>query len=220
MKRSVFAVALIVAMLLSACATKPPETTGKSDSTLLPIDLGSGLTLTALGSYTGSYVEDGKDEAVTAVMSADIRNDGDQTVLQAAFTLTMAGVRYSFTLSTLPPGATVRVLDLQRRSAATALSAISTELTNFTAFSAEPSMYPDIFQVTGTDQAITIKNISPEDISGDIYIYYKTAYNDVFMGGITYRVRVSGLGAGESQTGYAGHYKSAHSKLMFITYAQ
>lgn len=220
MKRALLAVLLAAAVLLSACAATPPDTTGETENGLLPVELGNGLTLIALGSYTGSYVEDGSDDTVSNIMTADVRNDGDQTVLKAEFTLTMAGVRYSFSLSTLPPGATVRLLDLQRHSAALALSTMSTELTGFTAFSEEPSMYPDFFQVSGKDQSITIKNISPEDISGDVYIYYKTAYDDILMGGITYRVRVSGLGAGESQTGYAGHYKSAHSKLMFITYAQ
>lgn len=220
MKRSVIAVILVSAMLLSACSALPPDTTGETENGLLPVELGNGLTLVGLGSYTGSYVEDGSDDAVSAVMSADVRNDGQQTVLQAEFNLTMAGIRYSFKLSTLPPGETVRLLELQRHSAAPALSTMSTELTSFTAFSEEPSMYPDIFQVSGKNQAITIKNISPEDISGDVYIYYKTAYSDYLMGGITYRVRVSGLAAGESRTGFAGHFSSAYSKLMFITYAQ
>ena len=40
------------------------------------------------------------------------------------------------------------------------------------------------------------------------------------MGGITYRVGVAGLKAGESTTCYAGHFSTDYSKLMFATYVR
>lgn len=68
--------------------------------------------------------------------------------------------------------------------------------------------------------AITITNISGSDITGQIYVYYKSAYGDLYIGGITYRTGVSGLAAGESTTLYASHYSTAYSKIMFVTYVQ
>ena len=43
------------------------------------------------------------------------------------------------------------------------------------------------------------------------------ANGKLYMGGITYRVKFSGLAAGESATGYAGHF-AKDSRLMFVTY--
>ena len=69
------------------------------------------------------------------------------------------------------------------------------------------------------DTAITVTNNSGSDM-GQIYVYYKIAYGDLYLGGITYRVGVSGLKAGESTTCYAGHFSTDYSKLMFATYVQ
>lgn len=58
------------------------------------------------------------------------------------------------------------------------------------------------------------------DITGQIYVYYKSSYGDLYIGGITYRTGVSGLAAGASTTLYASHYSTAYSRIMFVTYVQ
>ena len=80
-------------------------------------------------------------------------------------------------------------------------------------------MHDDLFTVTTSDNTITVTNNSGSDM-GQIYVYYKIAYGDLYLGGITYRVGLSGLKAGESSTCYAGHFSTDYSKLMFATYVQ
>ncbi|MBQ8333398.1 MAG: hypothetical protein IJX93_06465, partial [Clostridia bacterium] len=72
---------------------------------------------------------------------------------------------------------------------------------------------------TITDGTIAITNVSGEDIPSDIVVYYKNMYANTYMGGITYRVCVTGgLQAGESFNGYAPHATENDTKIMFTEY--
>lgn len=51
-----------------------------------------------------------------------------------------------------------------------------------------------------------------------VYVYYKNASGDLLLGGITYRVGLTDLGPGETQSCYAGHFSDG-SRLLFVTYA-
>lgn len=66
----------------------------------------------------------------------------------------------------------------------------------------------------------------PEELStavslyavSQVYVYYKNASGDLLLGGITYRVGLTDLGPGETQSCYAGHFSDG-SRLLFVTYA-
>ena len=49
---------------------------------------------------------------------------------------------------------------------------------------AEPGMNADALEITTQDTAITVKNISGKDM-GQVYVYYKVAYGELYLGGIT-----------------------------------
>jgi uncharacterized protein YpmS len=70
---------------------------------------------------------------------------------------------------------------------------------NVVNFEKTPVMNDDVLNVTITDGSISVKNISGNDITSDILIYYKDKQDDVLNGSVTRRVRISGLKA-ESQT--------------------
>lgn len=57
------------------------------------------------------------------------------------------------------------------------------------------------------DGALNLKNRSPNDVAGDIYIYYKYTAAEVLYGGITFRVKIpGGLKAGEMRQATAKHF--------------
>ena len=43
-----------------------------------------------------------------------------------------------------------------------------------TFFTSEISLYPEIFEIMCCDKLISVKNISGENINGDIFVYYKS----------------------------------------------
>lgn len=176
-----------------------------------------GLEIVSIGKYAGLFVEDGTDETVSDVCAVTVRNSAEKTVQYAHLTLTIGAAAYEFDVTTLPPNAEIQLLELSRQPAPESADGYSAEVTMYTAFEIEPGMNADALEITTQDTAITIKNITDQDM-GQIYVYYKVAYGELYLGGITYRVGVGSLAAGESTTCYAGHYSTDYCKLMFATY--
>ena len=151
------------------------------------------------------------------VCAVTVRNNAGKTVQYAHLTVTIGETAYEFDVTTLPPDAEVQLLELTRRPMPESTDGYTALVTMYAAFNAEPGMNADALEITTQDTAITVKNISDKDM-GQVYVYYKVAYGELYLGGITYRVSVNGLAAGQSTTCYAGHYSTEYSKLMFATY--
>ena len=231
MKRfcKLFALLLALALALTACGGGAGDdgdtaNNGQSGDNTAPeemtMDLGYHLTLMNVSHYAGAFVEDGSDDVVSDVMVITVRNDGDKTVQYAHITLTVGETAYAFDVTTLPVGASAQLLELSRQPMPDSTDGMTAQVTACAVFDTEPTMCEDVFQIETQDTAITITNNSGSDITGQIYVYYKIAYGDLYMGGITYRVGAAGLKAGESTTCYAGHFSTDYSKLMFVTYVQ
>ena len=213
------AAAVLVAVI---CIFLPGNGGGNDGENLLSekMLLGEGIELQALSGYQGPYVEDGTDDIVSDVLAITVRNDGDKTVQYAHIILTQGETAYEFDVTTLPVGASAQLLELSRQPMPDSTDGMTAQVTACAVFDTEPTMCEDVFQIETQDTAITITNNSGSDITGQIYVYYKIAYGDLYMGGITYRVGTAGLKAGESATCYAGHFSTDYSKLMFVTYVQ
>ncbi len=230
MKRfcKLFALLLALTLMLTACGgnaapdgdSTDPDTANVITPAAEPMmDLGSGLSLMSASRYAGAFVEDGSDETVADVLAITVRNDGDKTVQYAHITLTQGESAYEFDVSTLPVGASAQLLELSRQTMPDSTEGMTGQVSACAVFETEPSLCADVLGIETQDTAITVTNNSGSDM-GQIYVYYKIAYGDLYLGGITYRVGVSGLKAGESTTCYAGHFSTDYSKLMFATYVQ
>lgn len=202
---------------------KQPEMPGVSTpapADALSFELENGLEITSVGRYAGSFVEDGSDDIVSDVCAITVRNNAENTVQYAEISMNIGGESYCFKLSTLPQGKSVQLLELSRQPLPESTDGLTASLTSFAPFDTEPTLCEDVISIDAQDTAITITNVSGSDITGQIYVYYKSAYGDLYIGGITYRTGVEGLAAGESTTLYASHYSTAYSKIMFVSYVQ
>ena len=160
---------------------------------------------------------DGIDSVDT--MALVIFNNSDKTLKYGQVYIDFPdGSYYTFTLTTLPPGAYCRVVEDNNspyRSIAEELPNIYLE--NLAFFLEEPSVYSDILLINGTNGIISIKNISESEITENIIIYYKDYINNTFTSGVTYRVTVKdGLAPGEIKQVTANHFRQNESKLMFV----
>ena len=205
---------LSLVLLLGACGRD--ENAAGSEGEVLP-SLGDGLALRSMDSYAGIFVEDGSDDTVDGVCAITVENTGEKTVQYAHITLTRGEDAWQFDLSTLPPGESAQLLEQDRQSMPEETDGMTASVTNFAVFDSEPSLCEEVFDIKTQDNAITVTNHSDQDVTGPVYVYYKAANGKLYMGGITYRVKFSGLAAGESATGYAGHF-AKDSRLMFVTY--
>ena len=181
-------------------------------------DLGRGLMITKIGSYTGMYMEDGSNEILSGILMIMVENTGEEYIQYAEIALSSASGAANFSLSTLFPGQSVVVLEKDRQNYDSDVKYSGAAANNVAVFSSVPSLCEDKLQIQALDGVINVTNISGGDIGGDIVIYYKNSSNGVLYGGITYRIRITGgLKSGEIRQIVADHFSASGSTIMFVT---
>lgn len=184
----------------------------------LEYPLGKGLTLLEVGKYVGIYMEDGTDEIVSDVLMLIVRNDGEQDIQYAEFTIPTSAGDARFSLSTLPVGERIVLLEQNRMRWSANEDYSNVNVENVAVFSEPTTLCEDRLEFQTMDGVINITNISGDEITGDIVIYYKNAAADLLYGGITYRIRLEGgLKTDEIRQIMASHFTQSGSRIMFVT---
>ena len=184
------------------------------------VNLGYGLQVIDMGSYTGMYMEDGTDEIVSGVLMLVVENTGEQDIQYAEITMDFADQQAQFSLTTLPVGEKMVLLEKNRLQWQENMDdGAVLPMTDNVAYFQEPiSIMEDKLKIGIVDGAINVTNISGEDIPGNIAVYYKNAASDIYYGGITYRIQIQGgLKADEIRQVMTNHASDTGSKIMFVT---
>lgn len=178
--------------------------------------LDCGLEITDLAAYAGIYMEDGSDEIVSNVMMMVLKNTTQKDLQLAQIVLAFSDFSAEFEVTNLPAGASIVLLEKNRHEMVD--EAPSDVAAYNVVFFQDPMIQmDDRLEITGLNGALNVKNVSGEDIDGDIYIYYKNSATDLFYGGITYRVKIEGLNAGEIKQATAGHYHKNSCTILMVT---
>ena len=197
--------------------TVPTQTEPAGAETQPAISLDYGLQITDHGSYTGVYMEDGSNEIVSDVMMLVVQNNGEADIQLAELTALCGGETYRFKLTNLAVGKRAVLLDLDRKRAEDGTPE-TVELDSVALFQEPMELHEDAIEIGGLEGMLNVKNISDTDISGDIHIYYKYAAQDIYYGGITFRVRIQGgLKAGELRQIPAGHFDPKGCEIIQVT---
>ena len=177
-----------------------------------------GLQVVSVGSYSGLFVEDGSDEVVSRILMIVVKNTGESTAQYAEVELTDGKTTACFTLSTLPPGESVVLLEKNRMSFAEGENLTQIIFRNVALFPQEPTLCEDRVQIQALNGVFNVINVSGADITGNVVIYYKNASSDMLYGGITYRTTISGgIKADEIIQVTASHFTEKGSRIMWVT---
>lgn len=226
---AVLAVLLIAALILVLCLTgKDPQDvpsvpsqnqTHQIEATVaVDVPLGNGLTVDQVGSYTGVYMEDGSDAFVEDVLMLVVTNNSRADLQYAEITLPVSDGEAQFSLSTLPAGQSAVVLEKNRMTWSKKESYAEATVKNTVQFNEPLSLCEDSLKLQILNGGMNVTNISNNDITGDIVIYYKNVVDGMYYGGITYRVRLEGgLKANGIQQIMSDHFSADGSRVMFIT---
>ena len=200
----------------STDATENKETDHEEE--LESINLGYGLNLVKVDSYTGAYMEDGSNEIVSGVMMAVVHNTGDQDIQYTKISVTIDEQNYYFEAIDLAAGSIAILLEKNRASYVEGQN-INAITENIALFQDKMDAHEDVFEISGAAGVLNVKNVSGQDIDGDIYVNYKLCINDIYYGGISYRVKIEGgLKDGEIRQLMTGHYNPADCKIVHISY--
>lgn len=183
--------------------------------------LGEGLEISDVGSYTGVYMEDGSDEVVTGVMMIIVSNTSDKALEYAEITLSGESEEAWFTVSALPAGESVVLLEKNRKPYKADVEYSQAKASNIVYFQKELSLMESELKIQPLDGGVNVTNISDRDINGDIFICYKNEANGLLYGGIAYRVRIEGgLKAGEIRQIMTNHFSDSGTALIYVSVAE
>ena len=198
------------------------EITAETIANNLEVDKSAnGIGIVGIQNIAGVFVEDGSDEVMGNIFTVDFRNDSDHYLQYAEIALTIDGEEYSFKLTTVPSGATVRAMEANRSEMPHSCEECEMRCEHIAWFGEEPSLHSDAIEIIEQDGGLVVKNISGQSIPAPIYVYYKNLEDDVYVGGITYRATITEeLAAGETFAVGAGHFNVGHSRIMFVEYAE
>ena len=171
------------------------------------------LVIDGIKSYDGIFLEDGSDTPISGVASLILRNTGSQCVDYAEIQLTGTLNTMHFTLSGLQAGASMVVLEAGKTPAVQQnylQAAADAALTDHFELSA------DALKIEETaDGQLQVTNLTAADIPC-VRVFYKfyMAPENVYVGGITYVVKIDDLKAGASAQVAPSHYAVGSSRVV------
>lgn len=183
------------------------------------VQINDTLYVACMGAYTGNYFEDGSDEPVEDVLGLVVKNTGSTLVEYAEISVPWNEATAEFHISALPAGESVLVLEAGRTTGTEGSNA-GTPVCSKCALGADVIYdYSNDFTLYPDTGVINVQNVSGEDITGSVSVYYKNYNYGVYLGGIAYRARFEdGIASGETAQSVQDHYDSATSRILYMTY--
>ena len=205
-------VLVIVALLLSRNKMNESGDSFSSEEILLD----EGLKIIRTDEYDGPYFEDGSNEEVSGIQMIILENTTEQDLQYAEIIVEHKDETAEYAVTNLPAGKKVLILE-KNRMKYTNKDIMETALENIIFLEKMP-LYEDIIEIQGLDGIVNVKNISENDISSDLYIYYKNIEKEMYLGGITYRIKIEGgLKAGEIRQLGANHFKADSCEILMVS---
>lgn len=196
--------------------TTEPQAVIQEGEAFHPINLGYGVSLQQVNKYTGIYMEDGSDQLVSGVMMILVTNTGEDDIQLMHIEVAYAQDSYHFQLTNLPAGSSAVLLEQSKKPFPEGVPQ-SAVASNVVVFKEKMAVDGSVYEITGADGMMNVKNISDSDITGDIFVYYKYVTQDILYGGITFRVTVQGgLKAGEIRQVMAGHFNPDNCRIIMV----
>lgn len=203
--------------------TNPPQESHQESAQkpAAEVILREAIQVNEIGDYIGVFMEDGSDEVVADVLKLKVTNISEEPIQFAEIVLPVGKKTAKFTVTALPAGGTAILLEQNRMEYVEdrEYKLEDAECTNLAVFEKELSLQEEKLEIQMLDGAINITNISGEDITQTIVLCYKNHEDDVYYGGIAYRIRMEGgLKAGELRQIMASHFHQPGSQLIFVDF--
>ena len=173
------------------------------------------LTVESIGAYSGSFIEDGSDEATKNVTAMLITNNSDQMLQVALIDFQVnSNETASFKVTNLPAGTSTLVLESNKREFSD--KDTYTYGNAATGYMDQPTLEEDKVELETENGKITLKNKTDKELK-TVYVYYKyMQIGGTYLGGITYRTPFENVGAGKEAEAVAAHFNPDSSQIMGV----
>lgn len=173
------------------------------------------LTVESIGAYSGSFIEDGSDEATKNVTAMLITNNSDQMLQVALIDFQVnSNETASFKVTNLPAGTSTLVLESNKREFSD--KDTYTYGNAATGYMDQPTLEEDKVELKTENGKITLKNKTDKELK-TVYVYYKyMQIGGAYLGGITYRTPFENVGAGKEAEAVPAHFNPDSSQIMGV----
>lgn len=173
------------------------------------------LTVESIGAYSGSFIEDGSDEATKNVTAMLITNNSDQMLQVALIDFQVnSNETASFKVTNLPAGTSTLVLESNKREFSD--KDTYTYGNAATGYMDQQTLEEDKVELKTENGKITLKNKTDKELK-TVYVYYKyMQIGGAYLGGITYRTPFENVGAGKEAEAVAAHFNPDSSQIMGV----
>lgn len=219
--KKIFA-ALLCLGIIFLCGCNPADSSQKSFTRYgytFPAEI-EDLSVESCYLYSGEYVEDGSFEICENVAAIKLKNNSEKDIQYLIINLETDSKLLSFEVTTLPAGSTVVALEKSKQTLMEDEKIVSFEIDTRVDFVNKLSLLEDTFILQCNTKSINIKNISNNEITSDIYVYYKKLDEDGnLFGGITFRIKADGLKPDAIKQIPASNFDPDNSEVLFVSYA-
>lgn len=186
----------------------------------LPVSLSNELVITEAFLYSGEFPEDASFRKEKDVFALKVVNRSSKDLQLVRIYVTTDKKECLFEITTLPSKKAVTVLEKNAQTLSYGEKILEIKEENKVFFEQKLSLESNKFQVTPLDRVFNIKNISNEDFSSDVYVYFKkTDADGNYFGGITFRSNAGKLKKDEFRQIPASHFNKENSEVLFVGYA-
>lgn len=179
-----------------------------------PLDVfNNDITIRNIGSYSGPFVEDGSNENVENILGVILHNNSSQMIEACLLTLqSKDGTVIQFMAASIPANSDILVLAQNRYVIQ------ENDYFNYNncvaAYVEDWHRYNDLVEVKYINQAFSLTNTSNEDLD-KVYVCYKNKVNDIYFGGITYRVSFNNVLSNQTYTKKGTHFNML-SEVIYV----
>ena len=171
------------------------------------------ITIRAVGSYSGPYVEDGSNLNVKNTVGIVVRNNSDQMIEACVVILEASdGSLLQFVGSSIPANSDCFILEKNQYSVKDNDSFIYKDVS--VSYNENCYINNDIIEVKCQNKVFALENKSNSSYS-KVYVCYKNKVNGIYFGGITYRVTYTNIEPDQIYT-KAGNHFSILSDVVFV----
>ena len=208
MKKTFIILGVIVFLVISIFAVthfiekKQPN---KMDDFKTEINVDNWLKITKIFEYDGR-------------LALIAENVSDTDVEYALLTVKEGDSSHTFNISVMLRGAKVMLLCNEDEGYNPDKIYTGWTTDNIINFEKAPVMNEDKYEIQIFDGSISVKNVSGEDITSDIFIYYKEKYDDMLNGSITHRIRIAGLKADAQTYVKSNNIDKDNCQIIFTEY--
>lgn len=218
---------VLVLIFVGGCAGSSDDNSGNNNEIIMfrgkefPMTLSEDIEIEKAFLYNGEFPEDGSFKVENEVFALRVANKSDKDIQLVRIYVVTDQKECLFEITTLPSQKTVTVLEKNAQTIYENEKILEIREENKVLFANKLSLNADKFSITPLDKVINIKNISTNDISSDVYVYFKRIDADGdYFGGITFRSNAGELKAGEFKQIPATHLIKENSEVLFVDYAK